>query len=101
MAVNFITNFITELLFSHMFWYFGFPEDIVSNWGPQFTLKVWASFIEKLGITISLTSGYQPQANRQVEKANQEIGQFLCTFCVDYQEDWAQFLQWAEYAAHG
>lgn len=33
--------------------------------------------MEKLGITVSLTSDYHPQANGQEESANQEIGRFL------------------------
>lgn len=45
--------------------------------------------MEKLGITVSLMSGYHPQANGQVEKAHQEIGQFLSTFCANNQEAWA------------
>lgn len=30
-----------EILFLHVFRYFGIPGDIVSNWDPQFTSKVW------------------------------------------------------------
>ena len=37
---------------------------IVSDHGPQFTLSEWKAFIEKSGVTVSLMSGYQPQANR-------------------------------------
>lgn len=69
----------------------------MSDRGPQFTSHVWESFMEKLGITVSLTSGYHPQANGQVERANQEIGRFLRTFCSTNPEDWSRFLPWAEY----
>lgn len=48
--------------------------------------------MEKLVVTMSLTSGYHPKANREVEKADQEVGQFLCFFCTENQEDWAKFL---------
>ena len=33
--------------------------------------------MEKLGVTVSLTSGYRPQSNGQVERINQELGRFL------------------------
>lgn len=48
--------------------------------------------MEKLGVTVNLTSGYHPQANGQVEQANQEVSHFLHTFFASNPEDWAQFL---------
>lgn len=50
------TAFATaELLFNHMFRYFGIPEDIVSDKGTQFTSHVSSSFMEKLGISHTAT----------------------------------------------
>lgn len=54
--------------------------------------------MEKLGISVSLMSDFHPQANGQIERANQEIGCFLRAFCAGNQEDWVQFLPWADYA---
>lgn len=45
--------------------------------------------MKKLGVSVSLTSGYHPQVNGQVERANWEIGHFLHTFYINNQEDWA------------
>lgn len=87
-----------ELLFQHVFRYFGIPEEIVIDRGPQFTSRVWSSFMEKMGVPINLNSGYHPQANRQVQWASQEVTRFLQTFCTTNPEDWGQFLPWAEYA---
>lgn len=86
-----------ELIFNHVLRYFGIPEDIVSDQGAQFTSAVWRGFMEKLRVSISLTSGYHPQASGQVERANQEVRHFVYTFCANNQEDWAQFLSWAKY----
>lgn len=44
--------------------------------------------MEKLGVSVSVTSGYHPEFNGQVEQVNQEIGRFLRTFSVDNQDDW-------------
>lgn len=63
-----------ETIFNHVFRIFGWPEDIVSDRGPQFTSQVWKAFCQKLNINISLISGYHPQSNGQVERFNQEIG---------------------------
>ncbi len=87
-----------ELMFNHVFRYFGIPEDIVSDRGPQFISRVWKSFFKLLGVTVSLSSGYHPQSNGQMERKIQEIGCFLRTFCHGHQHSWNQFIGWAEYA---
>ncbi|KAK3519646.1 hypothetical protein QTP86_015266 [Hemibagrus guttatus] len=87
-----------EAMFNHVFRNFGLPEDIVSDQGLQFTSRVWGSLCAPLGIGVSLSSGYHPQLNRQVERLNQEIGRFLRTYCSREQQRWSEFLPWAEYA---
>lgn len=87
----------TELIFNYVFRNVWIPQDIVSDCGTQSTSCVWSSFMEKLGVSVSLTSGYDHQANGQVERAKQEIGCFLCSNCSENQEDWVQFLLWAKY----
>jgi transposase InsO family protein len=57
-----------EALFSHVFWHYRIPEDIVSDHGPQFISCIWKAFMERLGVTVSFTSGYHPQSNGQVER---------------------------------
>ncbi|KAL0150494.1 hypothetical protein M9458_054311 [Cirrhinus mrigala] len=78
-------------LFQHVFRNCGIPEDIVSDWGPQFTSRVWKAFCKQLDINISLTSGYHPEANGQ-------IGRYLRSYCSREQDKWSDFLPWAEYA---
>ncbi|KAK3530048.1 hypothetical protein QTP86_010336 [Hemibagrus guttatus] len=87
-----------EAMFHHVFRNFGLPEDIVSDRGPQFTSRVWGSLCARLGIGVSLSSGYHPQSNGQAERLNQEIGRFLRTYCSREQRRWSEFLPWAEYA---
>lgn len=36
---------ITEIIFTHLFKYYGLPKDIVSNKGPQFTTHIWKGLI--------------------------------------------------------
>ncbi|KAI2661634.1 Transposon Tf2-6 polyprotein [Labeo rohita] len=87
-----------EALCSSVFRFYGLPEDIVSDRGPQFTSRLWSSFFHLLGVNISLTSGYHPEANGQVERLNQELTRFLRSYCQEHQKDWSRFLLWAEYA---
>ncbi|XDV26708.1 hypothetical protein PO909_030346 [Leuciscus waleckii] len=87
-----------EALLHHVFRLYGLPEDIVSDRGSQFTSRVWKALCSQLNINVSLTSGYHPQANGQVERLNQDLTRFLRTYCHRNQQDWSRFLVWAEYA---
>ncbi len=87
-----------EALCNFVFRFYGLPEDIVSDRGPQFTSRVWSAFFQKLNINISLTSGYHPQSNGQTGRLNQEITRFLRSYSQQNQADWSRYLMWAEYA---
>uniref|UniRef100_A0A8B9HYG6 Integrase catalytic domain-containing protein n=1 Tax=Astyanax mexicanus TaxID=7994 RepID=A0A8B9HYG6_ASTMX len=87
-----------EALFNHVFRIFGIPEDIVLDRGPQFISQVWSAFMNRLGICVSLSSGYHPQRNGQCERMNQELGKFLRIYCSNNLHDWAKYLPWAEVA---
>ncbi|KAK3518141.1 hypothetical protein QTP70_033236 [Hemibagrus guttatus] len=87
-----------EAMFNHVFRNFGLPEDIVLDRGPQFTSRVWGSLCARLGIGVSLSSGYHPQSNGQAERLNQEIERFLRNYCSREQQRWSEFLLWTEYA---
>ncbi|KAL0180019.1 hypothetical protein M9458_025461, partial [Cirrhinus mrigala] len=87
-----------ELLCNWVFRLYGLPEDIVSDRGPQFSSRLWSSFFSLLGVNVSLTSGYHPQANGQAERLNQELTRFLRTYCHNQQNTWSRYLFWAEYA---
>ena len=54
--------------------------------------------MERLGVSVSLTSGYHPESNGQVERVNQDVGRFLRTYCQDRPEEWARYVPWAEMA---
>ncbi len=86
-----------KLLFNSILRYFGIPEDIVSDWGPQLVSRVWKGFFKLLGVTMSLSSRNDPLTNGQAERKIQEIGRFLWTFCHGHQDSWNQFIDWAEY----
>lgn len=64
---------IAEKVFMHVFWYFGIPEDIISDRGVWLASQVWLIFMEILGVSVSLMSGYHPQSHGQVEQTNQVV----------------------------
>ncbi|KAL0157331.1 hypothetical protein M9458_048577, partial [Cirrhinus mrigala] len=87
-----------EALLHSIFRYYGLPEDIVSDRGPQFISRVWHAFFRNLQISVSLSSGYHPQTNGQTERKIQELGRYLRAYCSSNQHDWSRYLPWAEYA---
>ena len=54
--------------------------------------------MERLGVSISLTSGFHTESNGQVERVNQDLGRFLRSYCQDRPGEWALFVPWAEMA---
>ena len=54
--------------------------------------------MERLGVSVSLTSGFHPESNGQVERVNQDVGRFLRSYCRDWPGEWARYVPWAELA---
>jgi hypothetical protein len=52
--------------------------------------------MEHLAVSISLTSGFHPESNGQVERVNQDVGRFLRSYCQDRPGERAAFVPWAE-----
>lgn len=89
---NLTSQHLLELLFEQIFSNFGILDDIVRDFGPQIISLVWSRSMDKIEVTISLTSGYHSQLNGQAKRANQKVGTFLWSFCHDSQGIWAKFL---------
>lgn len=85
-----------QLLTQHVFRLHGIPQDIVSEWGPQFTSQVWRAFCSELGAKVSLSSGFHPQTNGQAERANQELETMLRCVVSSNQSTWSDQLAWIE-----
>jgi len=76
---------------------YGIPKKILSNRGPQFTLKFIEEFTKVLETKRQLSIAYHPQTDGQMERINQEIGTFLWHY-VNYQQDnWTDWLAAAEF----
>lgn len=60
-----------NLLFNEVFQFYGFPENIVSDWGPQ--SRVWRGFIKRLAIIVSLTSDLVQWPSGESQPGNREV----------------------------
>jgi len=76
--MKFVTLFRDNLWQLH-----GLPESIISDRGPQFAAGLMRELNEMLGIKTKLLMAFHPQTNRQTEKMNQELEQYL-QMLIDY-----------------
>ena len=76
----------------------GLQETIISNRDIQFISKVWMSLIQLLQVKLNVSTGFNPETNRQTERVNETLEQYLCSYCSSQQDDWVSFLPFVEYA---
>jgi len=75
-------------LFLHHVWKLhGLPKRVVSNRRPQFVASFTKELYKLLGIRLSSSTAWHPQTDRQMERVNQELNQFLCLFVNERQND--------------
>jgi len=85
-------------LFLHYVWKLhGLLKRVVSNRGPQFVALFTKELYRLLGIRISSSIAWHPQMDRQTERVNQELDQFLCLFVNEQQNDWYNLLPIVEF----
>ena len=76
----------------------GVPDRIVSDRGPQFISKFWKKLWGYLGCSTRLSSAVHPQTDGQTEVKNQALEQYLRCFVNFAQDDWSNYLSFAEFA---
>ena len=86
-----------EQVLLHVFRLHGFPTDVVSDRGSQFTSIFWREFCTLVGATVSLSSGFHPQSNGQSERMNQEMETALRCMVSQHPSSWSRQLLWVEY----
>jgi len=79
---------------------YGLPESIVLNRGPQFAAEMTKELNKILRIETKLSMLYHPQTDRQMERINQELEQYLRFFIDHKQKDWLEWLASAEFAVN-
>jgi len=76
----------------------GLPESIISDRGPQFAAGMTKELNKMLGIETKLSMAYHPETDRQMERTNQELEQYLRMYVNHRQSNWAEWLATAEFA---
>jgi len=76
------------------------PESVVLDRGPQFAAELTKELNRMLGIKTKLSTAFHPQTDRQTERMNQELEQYLWFFVEHRQKDWLEWLAAAEFAVN-
>jgi hypothetical protein len=89
---------IAKLFLHHVFAKHGVPLHVTCDRGSEFTSQFFRSLGTLLNIKLHFTSGYNPQADGQSERANQTLEQYLRHYCSYQQDNWSDLLPLAEFA---
>jgi transposase InsO family protein len=81
-------------VFSH----FGFPEEILSDQGPEVMSKMMRIFLKEFGIRHVQTRPYHPQCNGSCERFNGTMKAMLRSLSEQYPENWDQTIPWILFA---
>jgi len=74
------------------------PESIISDKEVQFVAEMMKKLNNLLGIQTKLSMAYHPQTDKQTERVNQELEQYLRVFIDHRQEQWPDWLGTVEFA---
>ena len=92
------TEGMADLYMENIWKQYGLPRKIISDRGPQFAMRFTKELWKKLGITTMLSTVYHPETDRETERVNQELKQYLHAFCNYEQTNWPELLPYAEFA---
>jgi len=87
------TLFISQIFSKH-----GVPSHVTLDCGSEFTSRFSKSLAQALGMRLHFTSGYHPEADRQSERVNQTLEQYIWMYCNYQQTDWVRLLPLAKFA---
>jgi len=77
---------LVRLFKDNMWKLHGLPKSIILDRGPQFVTGLIRKLNEMLEIKSKLSTAFHPQTDRQTERVNQELKQYLRMFINHRQE---------------
>jgi hypothetical protein len=81
-------------VFSH----FGFPEEILSDCGPELMSHLMDIFLKEFGIRHIKSSPYHPECNGSCERFNGTLKSMIRAVSEQYPDTWDQTLPWILFA---
>ena len=88
---------VAKLFLRQIFPRFGLPSKIISDRDPRFVSNFMKELCRLMGIMQNVSTAYHPRTDRQSERSNQWLEQYL-RFWVDHQQtNWHHYLPLAEF----
>ena len=84
---------VLQAFLDHWVSRYGIPMTITSDRGAQFTSEAWRRSLDRLGIKVSATTSYHPQANGIVERFHCTLKNLL-RCAVRASRSWTRSLPW-------
>ena len=78
----------------------GLTKTIISNRGTQFVARFWKTICESWGVTLKLFTAYNLETDGETERLNAVMEQYLRAHVNYLQDDWAKWLNLAEFATN-
>src|SRR5258707_4706327 len=88
---------VVRLFLIHVFSKHGVPAHITLDQGSKFVSHFFHSLGKLLRMRLHFTSGYHPEGDRQTERANQVLEQYLWVNTNYQQDNWATLLPMAKF----
>ena len=89
---------LANLFRDNMWKLHGLLESMISDRGLQFVAGLMKKLNKMLGIETKLSTAYHLEIDRQMERTNQELEQYLRMYVNYRQNNWAEWLAMAEFA---
>eukprot|EP00253_Pinus_taeda_P030063 PITA_30063 len=89
---------VAEFLRENIFYKFGYPRELITDQGSQFTSNLIEDFLAHHKIKHRTSTPYHPQANGQVEVTNRALEGILTKVVSSSRRDWADHLVEATWA---
>eukprot|EP00253_Pinus_taeda_P015057 PITA_15057 len=89
---------VTKCLRKNIFYKFGYPREVVTNQGAQFTSNLIEDLMRQHHIKHKTSVAYHPQANGKVEVTNRALESILTKVVSSSRKDWAERLVEATWA---
>ena len=89
---------VAKLLVEEVVYWYGAPEQLLSDWGSNLMSDVMANICHLLDIKKVNTSGYHPQTDGLVERFHQTLITMLSVYVQKHGQDWDRYLPCMLYA---
>ena len=81
----------------HVFTHYGLPTKLISDRDPRFASKFTRELCKILGVQQNISTAYHPRTDRQLERTNQWLEQYLRFWVNEHQDNWTAYLPLAEF----